>query len=435
MFRTYSDVREQYMKYRFRRCPKKKRTQNVDLCTLRFAGKNTLRLLHPLPEPIEAIRLEDEKQGRRVFTKISRTLKRIFLWVEVFFKEILKELRAAARRLAIGARKLLERISLFILKKAEERKKKKIDSLPVLFGAAVSAFLVCILTASYIAMSFFMPYAKSYRSVVIPSLQGKRLEDVELEGSSFNLLVTYESNPDVEDGRIISQIPAAGVTRKIYDKNGYCPISVTVSRQVLPTVPEGLVGNDLRSASLSLLNTGISFTVEEKHSDTAKGTVLGCYPSEGESLSIGGRVTLTVSAGKKVLLSSVPSLVGLTESEALFRIGNASLSIGSVTYVRSAKKPGTVISQSPSAYMSVSAGESIDLTVSAGEVFYTPTVPDLYGLTVEEARAALYSVGLTVSSVYSVSSAAKNKTVIFQSPIAGTPITSSITSVELHISN
>lgn len=423
------------MKYRFRRCPKRERSQPIDLCALRFAGKNTLRLLHPLPEPIEAIRLEDEKQGRRTFKGVRRALKRVFLWIENFSREILKELRTATRRLTTMSRKLLRHISLFISKKVEERKKKKIDSLPVLFGAAVSTFLVCVLTASYIVTSFFMPYAKSYRSVVIPSLQGQRLEDIELEGSSFNLLVTYESNPDVEDGRIISQTPAAGVTRKIYDKNGYCPISVTVSRQVLPTVPEGLVGNDLRSASLSLLNTGIPFTVEEKYSDTARGTVLGCYPSEGAALSIGGRVTITVSAGRKVLLSSVPSLVGLTESDALFRIENASLSVGCVTYVRSTKKAGTVINQSPSAYLSISAGESVDLTVSAGELFYTSTVPDLYGLTVEEARAALYSVGLTVSSVYSVSSAAKNKTVIFQSPITGTPITSSITSVELHISN
>ena len=114
---------------------------------------------------------------------------------------------------------------------------------------------------------------------------------------------------------------------------------------------------------------------------------------------------------------------------------SSSLSVGEVTYVRSSKKAGTVISQSPSPYLSVTKGDAVSLTVSAGEAFYTPTVPDLYGMSVEEAKDALLGVGLTVSSVYSVSSAAKNKTVIFQSPIAGTPITSSITSVELHISN
>ena len=127
--------------------------------------------------------------------------------------------------------------------------------------------------------------------------------------------------------------------------------------------------------------------------------------------------------------------MGLSESEAIFRIKTSGLTLGEVTYVRSDKAAGTVINQSPSAHLSVKTGEKISFTVSAGEDFSAPTVPDLYGLSAEEARKKLLSVGLTVSSVYSVSSAAKSGTVIYQSPIAGTPITSAVTSVELHISN
>ena len=146
-------------------------------------------------------------------------------------------------------------------------------------------------------------------------------------------------------------------------------------------------------------------------------------------------VILTVSAGNKEIYTTVPSLTGLTESEALLRIKNASLSIGEVTYVSSEKKVGTVISQAPSPYTTETQGQDVSFTVSAGAEFSVPVVPDLYGMTVEQAKEKLYSVGLTVSSVYSVASGAKAQTVISQAPIAGTPITSSITSVELHISN
>ena len=420
------------MKYRFRKGGRKSLPKNLSKRRLRLRGMDTLRKRSPLPEPIEAIRLEEET--KRTPSLIS--FLRLFIrWVKDFFLQLITELRVAIRLGIKLTRKVIRRVTAFIAERFAERKAKKINSLPILFGATLSSFLVCAVTASYIALSLLIPYSKSYESVKIPDLKGMRLDDISLEDNVFNLIVEYENNPDIEDGRVISQTPYAGVTRKLYEAGGYCPISVKVSRHTESSVPKGLMGKSLRDASLSLLRDGLSYTVKEKHSDAKKGTVIGCHPAEGEKLAAGERVSLTVSAGGKELYTSVPSLVGLTESEALLRINSSALSVGEVTYVRSDKKIGTVISQSPSPYTTEKHGQGVSFTVSAGKEFSVPTVPDLYGLTIEEATQALYYVGLTVSSTYSVSSGARAKTVISQSPIAGTPITSSITSVELHISN
>lgn len=423
------------MKYRFKKSQSSEKRRDIDLLRLRFAGKNTLRILRPLPEPIEAIRLEDIRQKRRPLFLLSKAVCRIIKYARLFVGQLSSEIKGAVQRLTRLCKKLYSSVKLFILKRIDERRKKKINSLPVLFGAAVSCCLVCAITASYILLSLFLPYAKNYTSLTIPSFSGMRLEDISLEDGCFNLLVEYENNPDVADGVVISQKPAAGVTRKIYENGGFCNIHLTVSKQSLPTVPDTLVGLDLRDASLSLLRRGLSYTVTEKYSNLPQGRVISCSPSEGEQVTKGNSVTLTVSLGEKSRLTSTPSLIGLTESEAIFRAKSSSLQIGNVTYVRSDKKLGTVISQSPSPYTSLKEGESISFAVSAGAEFSIPTVPDLYGMTVEDATVALLRVGLTVSSVYSISSAAKSRTIIFQSPIAGTPITSSITSVELHISN
>ena len=426
------------MKYRFRRSDKNPSPRIIKKgTTFRLAGKNTLKPTPPLPEPIESIRLTDGEPSskKRLGEGYVKLIKELTATVSAFFAQIGKELSAARRRLWRFIKAQRTRLTAFLAKRRASRKKKKIDSLPLLFGAATSSLLVCVITASYIIISLFAPYARNYSAVTIPALQGKRLEDIDLEGGSFNLIIQYENNPDVENGRVISQSPAAGVTRKIYERGGFCDIRVTVSRQLLPTVPDGIVGATLRDASLALLNRGVAYTVEEKFSDIKKGTVLSVYPTEGESLRQGGSVTLTVSAGRQSSNTNVPSLLGLSESEAIFRIKTSGLTLGEVTYVRSDKAAGTVINQSPSAHLSVKTGEKISFTVSAGEDFSAPTVPDLYGLSAEEARKKLLSVGLTVSSVYSVSSAAKSGTVIYQSPIAGTPITSAVTSVELHISN
>ena len=420
------------MKYRFKRGGNKRLPDVLKKKRLRFKGRDTLRKKATLPEPIEAIRLDEEiKRPSRVIP----ILKRIIHFIKSFFLQLFSEIRAAMRKSIRLIKKVCGLTVSFISKGFAERKAKKINSLPILFGAALSSFLVCALTAAYIVFSLMLPYSKSYRSVKIPDLKDMRLEDIDLEGEAFNLIIQYENNPDIEDGRVISQTPAAGITRKIYESGGFCPISVKVSRHTTPTVPQGLTGKTLRDASLSLLRDGLSYTVKEIHSDAKKGTVIGCFPAEGASISSSDGVTLTVSVGSKELYTSVPSLTGLTESEALFRIKSSSLSVGEVTYVRSEKRAGTVISQSPSPYTTKKQGQSISFTVSAGAEFSVPVVPDLYGMTVEQAKEALYGVGLTVSSTYSVASGAKAKTVIAQSPIAGTPITSSITSVELHISN
>lgn len=424
------------MKYRFRRIKKKSLPERAYRPSLRLAGRKTLRAASRLPEPIEAIKMEIKPhKASGVWRSVSHAVLWLYKKIYSVICEIIHELSVAARRIFALCRRGAFTVCREIKKKQLKKKKKRIDSLPILLGGAVSSLLVCLLTAAILLATFFMPYSGAYDSVVIPSLQGKSLDNLELDGSRFDLVVEYENNPDVEDGRVISQTPAAGVTRRLYGKASYCTIHLTVSKHTAARVPEELVGNSLRDATLSLRNSALSFTVSEKESDSPKGTVISCYPAEGESIAEGGRVTLTVSAGKTEKALSVPSLSGLSESEAIFRIKAAGLAVGEVRYLRSDKKVGVVLSQSPSPYTTVEKGTKISFTVSAGAEFFLPTVPDLYGMSIEEATEALRGVGLALSRVNTTSSAAKSGTVIAQTPAAGTPITSSINSVELHISS
>ena len=420
------------MKYRFKKGGRKGLPQSIRNKKLRLKGRDTLRKKSPLPEPIEAIRLDRDIERPRPFATL---LLRIINSSKRILKQLRSELLAAAKAILRLLKKLVGAIASAIKKGLMRQEAKKIDSLPILMGAVLSSFLVCTITASYILLTLFIPYSKKYVPVQIPNLVGMKLEDIESAGETFNLIIEYENNPQVENERVISQNPAPGATRKIYESDGLCTILLKVSRYKPLTVPDGIIGSRLRDATLSLLCEGIAFTISEKYSDIEKGRVISCIPSESAALSQGQSVSLTISAGNKELYSSVPNIVGLTESEALTRIKSSSLVAGEVTYVRSDKRIGTVIFQSPSPYTTQGSGQSVSFTVSAGAEFSLPVVPDLYGLSIEEARQRLYDVGLTVAATYSISSGSKAKTVISQSPIAGTPITSSITSVILHISN
>ncbi len=416
------------MKFRFRLSGRHTHSHLKKGTRLRLAGKNTLRSYRHLPEQIEDIRLDGDiparkKRSRALSLGILKIYKKIYACIILFFGTLAG---------------LFKRFFTFIgstLRKSAERS-RTIDSLPMLFGGACACLLVCTLTAAYILLSLFAPYARRYEAVTVPSLRGKQLSEIEYPTDSFNLIIQYENNPDVSDGQIISQAPRAGVVRRLYGKDSCCDILLTVSRHDESFVPHGIVGSPLRDALLSLSNSGLTYTVNEEYSDTVdKGNVIRAYPSDGSKIEAGGCVKLSVSLGKISETVRVPDLVGLGESEAAERLRQSGLTLGEVSYISSTQPMGKVTSQSPAAYTEADRGSAISLFVSAGSNFTLPTVPDLYGMTVEQARTRLLGVGLTVSAVYSVSSAAPSGAIISQSPLPGTAITSAVTSVELYISN
>jgi len=79
---------------------------------------------------------------------------------------------------------------------------------------------------------------------------------------------------------------------------------------------------------------------------------------------------------------------------------------------------GSVISQMPAGGAEVPCGSVVQLLVSLGPCF----VPDLYGLTLQEAEAAILVAGYTLGAVDTAPSIAPEGTVIMQSPYAGDPV-------------
>jgi len=104
-------------------------------------------------------------------------------------------------------------------------------------------------------------------------------------------------------------------------------------------------------------------------------------------------VKITVS---KVI--QVPGVVGMTQTEANFTLDASSLTTGEITTEYSQTvKAGIIISQSPEAGTNVTSSTRVDLVVSAG--IQMVTVPDVTGMTREEAENALSAAGLITGEV------------------------------------
>lgn len=93
---------------------------------------------------------------------------------------------------------------------------------------------------------------------------------------------------------------------------------------------------------------------------------------------------------------TVPSVVGLIVEEAQQRLGAAGLSSSWQTVYEPDASPGTVVAQNPRAGASMSYGVTVALLVATNEVPVL-TVPNLVGMTQDDARRLLEEEGFTVA--------------------------------------
>lgn len=199
-----------------------------------------------------------------------------------------------------------------------------------------------------------------------------------------------------------------------------------VDREV--RVPE-VVGLTYEAASARLLDAGLTVRSHPERDPQARpNQVLTQAPPAGQSVRPGRIVALGVNAASEA--RRVPELVGMREADAVARADAVGVSVGQVVYVHAELPAGAVVRQEPAAGTALEAGGQLVLSVSRGSVDAPFALPDLRGRTVEEAEAALATLGVRhVERIAAAVSFDRPGTVTDQRPAAGaevraaTPIT------------
>jgi len=420
------------MKYRITRATKRHAPAPQDRIFRLCALQTLSRMAYHHEETIDFAKLFEisglptlyrEKKTHSLFAAIFTFFLAAFARISGLFRRSVARLRKKAARFAARRRA-----------RKEKRQKSKRESAYWLAGAACGSLAVTLICAVSVIMILMHPYGGVYRVATVPSLVGTRYEETLVDDDRFSFVVEYQYNPDVEPGVVISQSPSAGVTRRIYRRGNPCTVTLTVCMAIPRYTLPSLVGQAGRDAVLVLRNHGVACDIVSSYSDTAPiGTVIGQSLPQGTSLSAGDAVALTVSIGPRIIVCTVPSLVGLSEMQASSLLSSAGLALGEVTYVPSDRPSGTVLSQSESPTSLLEQGKSVSLTVSAGYSYAQKGVPSLYGLTLGEAAARLREYGLVLGTVTTVGNPAQNAKVVAQSPLPDTPITSSTVSVDIYL--
>ncbi len=430
------------MVYRFR--PSEKKHTQREKKPYQRAGYNSPRRLYGYRYDAVDIEMlfELAKLEGAVNKKVKRrrkgALKSKILRLAASLKgAILTAYSYVARSVRVSYGYISEKIGRAIEKR---RARKKLPSVtPTLAGSLVAAMLVLSLSAFAVLYKLLLSeYFGFYRTITVPDMVGRDYSSAraELDEDDYNITVSFEYSDKTPSGMVISQYPSGGVDRKIFSGGELCSLKIVVSRGEETLVMGDYVGKRARDARLELKNAGALVTVIEEYSDEyQKGDVISTSPAVGESFALGNSVVLRVSQGKRVILSRVPNVCGLDESDAVSRILTSGFVVGKISYQNSSERAGKVISQSVAAGERREKGGTISFVVSAGAAFNEKTVPSLYGLSIAEAKERLAEYGLVVGNIYAVESNEVSGTVISQSPAAGSPISSSVITVDMYVSS
>jgi serine/threonine-protein kinase len=195
------------------------------------------------------------------------------------------------------------------------------------------------------------------------------------------------------------------------------------------TVPD-VVGATAADAVQTLRDAGLSpQTVGHASDDVARGIVISTSPAGGQEADAGSRVTVSVSQGSGNV--AVPTVVGLSQADAVAALEGAGLESRVIEQPSATAPEGTVVQQDPSAGLQVPVGSTVAVGVavpSATTTTGTPTappatvaVPDVTGLTEDAAAARITAAGLTPGAVSQEEArGVPAGQVVSQSPAAGT---------------
>lgn len=151
-------------------------------------------------------------------------------------------------------------------------------------------------------------------------------------------------------------------------------------------VPD-IVGKNINEANEELTRQKLTMSVkEEQFSDTyEKDEIIFQDPGKGQKVKEGRKIYIILSKGQEKI--EVPQVVNRELSDAEIILRNEGFEIGSIEPIFDDKfEEGYIISQNPRGGTKVPKNSKIDLMVSKGETPAKVAMPDLLGLSLEEAR-------------------------------------------------
>ena len=275
--------------------------------------------------------------------------------------------------------------------KSDDKNKKK---RAIIIGVAAAAILALfgILYVSGII-------GGGGKEITVPDVKGMSYSEAKevLEAKGLKIEKADEpiASQKIEKGKIVSQTPSKNSKVK---KGRTVRVILSAGNTELK-VPD-LKGLSYKEAKTLLSEMGLQISKgDEVDSDSVtEGLIASQYPSAKTKVDKGDIITVNISKGKKDAV--IPKLVGTTftsESDVSATLSKYGYKLGKVSYEESYETPGTIIKQSPDAGTTAEKKTTVDIVISKAKS--KATVPNLNGMTYDQAESALQSLGFSVGRV------------------------------------
>ncbi len=177
--------------------------------------------------------------------------------------------------------------------------------------------------------------------------------------------------------------------------------SASTEKVVEDIVMIDVTGVTQEAAIKMLTNEGFkkeNILIETVNDDTVQeGYVVEQSFAEGTPVSVEAKITLRISGGAEQI--QVPDVTGLTDEQACTIIQEADFEIAHAYEYSEDVEKDYVISTTPAAYEMAPKGSKVVITVSNGSEKKETAVPNIYGLTKEEAITSIEAAKLEVGNV------------------------------------
>ncbi len=217
------------------------------------------------------------------------------------------------------------------------------------------------------------------------------------------------------------------VRKILYFLLGFIAFIVLLDKVIMPwyvSEPEEKVPNVISLKEENALSTLKNANLVPVISDTTfderypRGTIILQKPNAGENVKEDRRIYLFVSGGEPVVL--VPSLKGKSIRDAKFSLERIGLTLGHIDDIPSTNPKNMIFDQQYVEGTPLKKGDSVGVTVSAGEEYGEITVPDLIGKSLSEAEKILADSSLQIGKInYQPSFSLLPNTVLDQYPSKG----------------
>ena len=304
-----------------------------------------------------------------------------------------------------------------IREEIREEERNRMATIAVVTCSAVAIIAIVIFLVLLVNGVLFN---QNEKLVLVDNFVGDYYDNLDNTRGLEIVVGSYRHDENVEKGRIIEQRPASGAEVVPGSK---VTVIVSLGPEPEPDKMENLIGYDWQEAKEFLSNLGfVPLTDGEFNDAVEEGKVIRTDPMPGDPLTEGQTVRIYYSKGPMIQTEEMPYVVGMDYDTAYNLLKD--LGFDKVTYERkeSTEPKDQVIAQS------VKQGEDTDLTVkivltiSTGPQTVTQQMPNVVGMTYDEAYDRLTDLGFTKISYERADSDAPKDEVIDQPYKKGTEL-------------